>query len=531
MKVFVTDAHYKNSLGAVRAIAKEGVEVHAGSEVNHALSFYSHYTAKSYLYPSPVLRRDFLHAIEKLDRSEQYDAILPIGNEAWYTFETSRNEALRKKIPMPSPESYSIACDKLKTLAFAKKLGLLVPETAFPDSPPSTITQLRPPVVMKRALGSGSTRLLSVEEALRQFRQSKEKSTLYQEFVPGIGYGFFGLYNRGRLCEYFMHRRVREVPWTGGASSAAEATYEPELLQLGSTILSALSWHGVAMVEFRRNPDNGKFVLMEINPKFWGSLDLAIASGMNFPYLAVCLAVSGEVPRVGSYRNHLRFCWPVPDDLIHLVGHPSSAFEVLRDWINPNVGKNLWIDDLSPQCCALTILAAKRTISRIRNVDKEFLRTKPERFGWVERNRLAASGVPRSNRQMEWMKNRGVDAVLDLTAASGEAYRGHYQGVYCNVKMIDHMPPTKTQLKVSVEFIERQIRHGHTVLVHCHGGLGRTGTVLACYLINERAMSADEAIEEVRRLRPGSIEKGQERSVHEYFLSLQAGNPRKVDAT
>jgi len=70
MKAFVTDAHYKNSLGAVRALVKEGVEVHAGSEVRHALIFYSHYTAKRFFHASPVLRPDFLRAIEAVDRSE-----------------------------------------------------------------------------------------------------------------------------------------------------------------------------------------------------------------------------------------------------------------------------------------------------------------------------------------------------------------------------------------------------------------------------------------------------------------------------
>lgn len=86
-----------------------------------------------------------------------------------------------------------------------------------------------------------------------------------------------------------MHRRIREVP----PSSAAESTYNSELLKLGRKILELLNWHGVAMVEFRRDSATGEFKLIEINPKFWGTLDLAIAAEIDFPHLAVQMATLG----------------------------------------------------------------------------------------------------------------------------------------------------------------------------------------------------------------------------------------------
>lgn len=67
-----------------------------------------------------------------------------------------------------------------------------------------------------------------------------------------------------------MHKRMREYPITGGSSTAAESMYDPELRDLGLTLLKALDWHGVAMVEFKKDSRDGKYKLMEINPKFWG---------------------------------------------------------------------------------------------------------------------------------------------------------------------------------------------------------------------------------------------------------------------
>jgi predicted ATP-grasp superfamily ATP-dependent carboligase len=78
-----------------------------------------------------------------------------------------------------------------------------------------------------------------------------------------------------------MHRRIREYPITGGASTAAESFYDPALRDLRLTLLRALNWHGVAMVEFKKDQRDGTHKL--INAKFWGSLDLAIAAGVDFP--------------------------------------------------------------------------------------------------------------------------------------------------------------------------------------------------------------------------------------------------------
>lgn len=87
-----------------------------------------------------------------------------------------------------------------------------------------------------------------------------------------------------------MHKRIRELYTMGGPSTCAISVYDPKLLDYGLKILGALNWHGIAMVEFKKDSKDGTFKLMEINPKFWGSLDLAIASGIDFPYLLYKMA-------------------------------------------------------------------------------------------------------------------------------------------------------------------------------------------------------------------------------------------------
>ncbi len=231
---------------------------------------------------------------------------------------------MRKKIPLPPADSYLIACNKAKTLGLAKKLGIPIPKTTFPTRT-NFEANLPFPVVVKPALGSGNVRMFYSDKEVQAYLKyglHNAAELVIQERIRGDGYGFFALYKRGELQTYFMHKRIREIPPTGGPSTAAKSVYEPKLLELGSKILDTLAWHGVAMVEFKRDIETGEFKLMEINPKFWGSLDLAVASGVNFPYLAVCLVTSRELPARQTYKS-LKYCW-FPDDLYRAIETPSS---------------------------------------------------------------------------------------------------------------------------------------------------------------------------------------------------------------
>jgi protein-tyrosine phosphatase/predicted ATP-grasp superfamily ATP-dependent carboligase len=522
LKVFITDADFKHTLGAIRALAKEGVEVHAGSHVRTALGFYSKYTSRKFLYPDPTLAAQFLPAIERIDRQENYNAILPVGNETCFSLITGSSSTLRKKIPAPPLASYLIACNKAKTLALAKAHAIPIPKTIFPPDPESDVAKLHYPAIAKPALGSGNTRTLqNAEEAVAYWRALRYAGieAVIQEFVRGEGYGFFALYSQGNMQAFFMHRRLREVPPSGGPSAAAQSVYEPRLLKLGRQVLDLLSWNGVAMVEFRRHTQTGEFELLEVNPKFWGSLDLALAGGVNFPYLAAQLAAYGACNPPTTY-SAVKFCWPIMDDYEHLRKHPSSTFRVLSDWANPSVKKNVWLADLRPQLAFAGVMAyvgVQHAIMKLRSK----LTPKPEAFSWVIRGKLAASSKPESIIQLLWLKRRGIDSILDLTEkASGlEAAITQHDGSYLNVPMADHAPPTPQQITRAVRFVAEEIQRGRPVLVHCLGGLGRAGTVLACYLAEAQGLSAERAISEIRKGRVGSIEKTQEVCIHDYAKS------------
>jgi protein-tyrosine-phosphatase len=129
-------------------------------------------------------------------------------------------------------------------------------------------------------------------------------AVLQQTYISGRGVGLEFLYDRGRKLWQFAHERVHEWPLTGGGSTYRRSVSPaPMLLAASEALLDALQWHGVAMVEYKVRPDGG-FWLMEINPRLWGSLALAIDAGVNFPLGLLNLAQGQELTAQPSYKGN-----------------------------------------------------------------------------------------------------------------------------------------------------------------------------------------------------------------------------------
>ncbi len=147
----------------------------------------------------------------------------------------------------------------------------------------------------------------------------------------------------------------------------------------------------------------------------------------------------------------------------------------------------------------------------------------PTGFVWVDRGRLAASGYPASRGQLEWLRGQGINTILTLTESplpnqwlKGIAFEVHH------IPMRDHLAPDTGSLEEAATFVQDRVRQGRTTLVHCLAGEGRTGCVLAAYLIKDRGITAEEAIVTLRRIKPLFIEKEQERTVVEYARTTKS---------
>ncbi len=157
-------------------------------------------------------------------------------------------------------------------------------------------------------------------------------------------------------------------------------------------------------------------------------------------------------------------------------------------------------------------------MGKIGDVARRFhgmIKGKPMNFSWVIDGLLAGSAKPMSIAEVEWLKRKNIKVIVSVIEEplSKEWLKGID---YLHVNTLDGSAPDIADIDAVVEFINSKIKEGKPVLVHCAAGKGRTGTILAAYLIKYANMEASSAIDEVRRLRPGSIQT----YVQEYALTL-----------
>ena len=95
--------------------------------------------------------------------------------------------------------------------------------------------------------------------------------------------------------------------------------YIPEVREITERLMGALGWHGVAQVEFKFDTKTGEYKLIEINPKFWGTLALSVEAGIDFPFMAYCIAVGDEVAERFSFKENCIYRWVIPNELLHVL--------------------------------------------------------------------------------------------------------------------------------------------------------------------------------------------------------------------
>ena len=359
-RVFVTDGSYRNGLAAVRALGNDGFRVTVGERDGISLAdtvcFWSRHCAERLRYPDP--RTSPAAAIDALARhfeSTEYAAAIPVGLEMTDLFMRHRDR-LRVPMLLPPEASFRVAADKRRTFEHAQALGMPIPRTV----PAARWHEIEAPIVFKHPR-TGVTIANDAAEAERCASALGAEIDDYvaQEYVPGEnGFGYFGFFRDGDEVAHFMHERLMQYPKEGGPSVVARAIRNTRLHKLGRTLLESLNWNGAAMVEFKQSSRNGEFYLMEINPKLWGSLDLAIASGANFPSWIARSLLDGSVPPAAPYREGTVYQWVVPTGIKSFVRYPEFRAPFVRNLLSPHVRTDVQLSDPLPTAAGLFAMAA-----------------------------------------------------------------------------------------------------------------------------------------------------------------------------
>ena len=334
--VLITDGHWRKSLAAVRGLGRNGIPVTVGESTRLNASAFSRYCKKALVYPSPFfMPEEFIDSVRSELTRRSYQMLLPMEDETLGLLSMHHADlSSLTYFPAVTTEKLLLARSKDKILKLAEKNGIPIPKTWYIDdlSQLDGISGALPyPVVIKPRIGSGAVGISypeTAEELKRKYHLIHQRFPfpIIQERIPqeGEGYGAsFLMDEQSRVKAAFVHKRLREYPVSGGASTLRESVRRDDIRDMALTLLKALDWFGVAMVEFKLDPRDGLPKLMEINPRFWGSLALAIESGVNFPHLLYRMARGEHFKPVESYQIGKRCRWFLPGDLLHFIYNPN----------------------------------------------------------------------------------------------------------------------------------------------------------------------------------------------------------------
>jgi predicted ATP-grasp superfamily ATP-dependent carboligase len=331
VSVLLTDGLQRKTLSIVRSLGKKGIPTIVGEKIPFSPAGCSAYAKKSFVYPDPQKAPDlFCETIIRQIKRNSGAILYPMDDlTASIILERQKEFDRSCLIAFPNETSFRIAADKYETYLLATRAKVATPKALIPN----TIEELRQvsnsmdyPVVIKPRKSSGSRGIRVVhhrDEIIKIYEEIHRQypNPMLQEYIPqGSRFDVCLLYDRQhQLIASFVQKELRHFPIDIGPSTVQESVDYPELVEKSQRLLAELQWTGIVEIEYMIDPRDGLPKLMEINPRFWNSLELAIQCGVDFPNLLYKVANHQTINHDGQYELGKRTRWLIPGDILHFM--------------------------------------------------------------------------------------------------------------------------------------------------------------------------------------------------------------------
>ncbi len=339
----VTDGMWRKSLSAIRALGKAGFRVQVVGDSILTVGFWSRFTERRVAAPDAKddaaefgnMLSSHLRSLAAAMPPGVKPVLLPMEEDS-LRYVVNHSDALRTYADflVPEPDSLEVCLNKAATMALAARLRIPHPRTKVAESV-SDLAKIAAEFagsefVVKplRGLGSSGVRYNPTFDSTsaEAYRQTYGPALVQDRIPPeGDAIGVSLLFGADGAClAHFCHKRLQQYPNSGGPSSDRISIDAPDLLEKSITLLRALNWKGIAMAEWKVDPRDATPRLLEINPRFWGSLELAVRSGVNFPLLYAEAAAGGNTAYPHPIEG-VRCRWLIPGDILRwLTARPGK---------------------------------------------------------------------------------------------------------------------------------------------------------------------------------------------------------------
>ncbi len=336
MKVLVLDGDSRVALAAIRALGRRGCEVDCAERESVAapLAFRSRYLRRR-------IRLRSLDAACLAEAAGGHDVVLATTRRSVDALGTARAEveARGARVPLAPTQRIAAANDKRHVQETGRAIGIATPETWTPagiEELGALERRMTFPAIVKLRCDEGPDLSPAERYAIVRdgdgLRRAWERLSglqprpLVQQWIDGVGLGVGMLLTAdGEVLARFTHLRQRELPPSGGPSTACVSVHHAAAEEAALGLLRALGISGAAMVEFRVDRRTGTPYLLEVNPRLWGSLELPIRCGVDFPWL-LCRWALGHAEQAPEYRDGVRVRFLALD-----------ALAVLQAWKEPRL--------------------------------------------------------------------------------------------------------------------------------------------------------------------------------------------------
>jgi len=350
-RVLVTYGWCRNSWAVLRNLGKHKLEVYAGGPSKKFMAGASRYCKKSFCYPSFYTHpKEFIESVVHFIRKNDIGTYIPVHEEILVISKYIDAFPDTVNIPISAYDKIYTLYNKKKSGELADRLNIPVPKTvrlAKLQDLEERLSDVIYPAVIKLQNSNGAKGIRYVHsdvELVNEYRNLirdfniRETLPIIQEYVEGTMYAVSLLCNNGIPVAEFVRKNIREKSYEGGTCTKCSSVYAPGLVSYAKKMLSSLSFTGVAMLEFKVS-ENGKCWLIDVNPRYWGTVSHDIDCGIEFPYYQYCLAGGMGFETARTYREGIKSRWIIGD----IIGFIDSTKKAQKKF--KNCLKYLKIDD------------------------------------------------------------------------------------------------------------------------------------------------------------------------------------------
>ena len=369
--VMILDGTSQAALAITRNFGSRGIKVFVGGHARLAQSFFSKYCSGSFLYPVDDTCERMHEVILAQVKRFRPDVLMPLFDRS-FSVVLEHQEQYRqytRLIPLPEIATFKKFEDKQSLLLWARRNNIPVPKTFCPVDRVALrecAQEMNFPVIVKPRLswgGIGIVRAASVSELYKIYDTlfNSRKKTCYapeiffdnerpliQEYIEGDVFNFYGYFEDAALKTFFTTQTVRNYPLLFGHSIAAHSIKNNAIRDLSLSLMKQARWNGVVSIQYMYDQRDKAYKLIDVNPRLWSTIEMAIISGVNFPEMLFRKAMDEPMDYVSDFREGRQFRWILWDELFYFL-KCRNKFTTLREYLRfDNMSCEVSLIDFKP---------------------------------------------------------------------------------------------------------------------------------------------------------------------------------------